>query len=283
MRRLAFAIVVVLIAATPRPAASDQWARSFPITGKPTVRMRVRDGGVHVSRAAGREVTVLVTTLGWRIAPGHVTVTTRQNGDQVEVEVRQPNPWFQINFVPRSIRIELKVPAEADLDLRTGDGGVEVEPLAGEVSIVTGDGHIALEGVRGRVHLESGDGHIEATGMDGSLEAHTGDGRIHVGGRFDALHLESGDGRVIAEAREGSRIGDGWSVTAGDGPVTLRIPAGLSASLDAHTGDGGISLDLPVTVSGDFGRHTLRGTLNGGGATLTLRTGDGGIRIEKSE
>jgi hypothetical protein len=52
------------------------------------------------------------------------------------------------------------------------------------------------------------------------------------------------------------------------------------AELDAHTGDGHVSLDFPVTVSGRLSTSNIRGKLGNGGPELTLRTGDGSIRLE---
>ena len=51
--------------------------------------------------------------------------------------------------------------------------------------------------------------------------------------------------------------------------VIVQPPASL------NTGDGQVSVDLPVTVSGPVKRSHVRGTLNGGGGSLTVRTGDG--------
>jgi len=70
-------------------------------------------------------------------------------------------------------------------------------------------------------------------------------------------------------------------IRTGDGSVRLRIPDDLAADLDVHTGDGSIRSDLTVTVSGTVGRSTLRGKLNGGGATFLVRTHDGSIHLEK--
>jgi hypothetical protein len=72
-----------------------------------------------------------------------------------------------------------------------------------------------------------------------------------------------------------------WSVHTGDGHVTLRLPENFAADLDAHTGDGKVTVDFPVTISGSVGGSELRGKLNGGGETLTVRTGDGAIHLER--
>jgi len=52
--------------------------------------------------------------------------------------------------------------------------------------------------------------------------------------------------------------------------------------VDLHTGDGHISLDMPVTVEGRLGGNNIHGKLNGGGNLLTIPTGDGSIKLQKS-
>ena len=102
---------------------------------------------------------------------------------------------------------------------------------------------------------------------------------MNVRGRFDALDLRTGDGGIEAAAEPGSKVEAPWSLRSGDGSITLRLPEGLGAELDAHTGDGGIVLDKPVTVTGTISENTVRGKLGPGGLPLRIHTGDGSIRL----
>ena len=73
-----------------------------------------------------------------------------------------------------------------------------------------------------------------------------------------------------------------WTIHTGDGSVDLTLPDGFQANLDAHTNDGRISLGFPVTVDGIISKSEVRGKINGGGGALTVRTGDGSIRLMRS-
>ena len=42
-----------------------------------------------------------------------------------------------------------------------------------------------------------------------------------------------------------------------------------------------MQLDFPVTVSAELSPSTVRVLMNGGGPPLSIRTGDGNIRLEK--
>ena len=75
-----------------------------------------------------------------------------------------------------------------------------------------------------------------------------------------------------------------WDITTGDGSVTLSLPDGFNAEIDAHTGDGRVHLrDLSLrNVAGQFGRHSVRGQLGAGGSMVRVRTGDGSITLRRS-
>jgi hypothetical protein len=71
----------------------------------------------------------------------------------------------------------------------------------------------------------------------------------------------------------------GWELNSGDGSISLRLPRELLADIDLRTGDGHINANLPVTVNFLNGHHEMHGKLNGGGAPISVRTGDGSINI----
>lgn len=272
------ALVSVVAAA---PARADEWSKKYGVSGKAEVRVETNDGNIDILSSDQKEVDARVITIGWAI-PKDVRVTESQTGDHITIEARAPRTsWNWFGSSHHSLRIEVRVPREADLDIHSGDGNVSVQPVSGRVRVDTSDGNIDVDGLKGDVRLHSGDGHIQGRGVDGALDVDTGDGHITMRGRFDALNLRTGDGNIDAEVESGSKMSGSWSVRSGDGNISLRLPEGFHADLDAHTGDGHISLDFPVIVSGSLSESTVRGKMNGGGQPLTIRSGDGSIRLEK--
>jgi DUF4097 and DUF4098 domain-containing protein YvlB len=240
--------------------------------------VKADDASVTVEAATGPQIAVEVTTEGWPIGSGGVTVKDSQDGNRVAIEVRRPRGnLFSLGH--RSIAIVVSVPSPADLDVQTGDGSIEVSPLSGSLSLKTGDGSITADGLEGEIHLTTGDGSIRATDLAGQLVAHTGDGNMDVRGRFEGLDLHTGDGNIEAAAEEGSRLQSAWALHSGDGNITLRVPRDLGADLDAHTGDGSIELERPVTVTGRISESAVRGKIGAGGPPLRLNSGDGSIHI----
>jgi hypothetical protein len=265
------------------PARADEWNKTYPISGRAQVHVETNDGNVNVFTGDQKEVGVHVETTGFHISEHDVKVNVRQDGDRIDVDVRVPNHWcvFCVN-VHRGLKIDVHMPREGDLNVTTGDGHVELDPLSGNMDIHTGDGHIRVRGAKGEIRLRTGDGHIEARELDGRLDASSGDGHIRVDGRFDVLNLKTGDGSIEARVAAGSKMAGSWTIHTGDGSVDLTLPDSFQADLDAHTNDGRISLGFPVTVDGIISKSEVRGKINGGGAALTVRTGDGSIRLMRS-
>ncbi len=243
-------------------AFADDWNNTFPVTAKPDFRLVTDDANLNVVSSDAKEIRVNVTTRGWKI-PDDVKVVERQDGDHVNVEVRMVHKEHISWGVNRSIRVDVTVPRETNLDLRTGDGNVVVNA------------------VKGSGHIQTGDGNVDLNGLDGTLNASTGDGNLKVRGRFDELTLHSGDGNMAVYVEQGSKATASWVLRTGDGNLDLHLPDGFSADVDAHTGDGQITSDFPISTSGQLRENALRGKLNGGGNTLELRSGDGTIHLSR--
>ena len=270
---------LALWGATKTPA--DEVTKTFPVTGHARVHVETDDAAVRVSTGDIKQVEVRVDYSGYKL-DRDLRVTTSQNGDSVDVSVKTGGTFWNWGARHTSLRVEIHMPKEADLTIRTGDGNVQADSINGNVDVTTGDGSITVQGVKGTIRFHTGDGHIEARGLDGRVEASSGDGHINLEGRFDALNIKTGDGSVNARATAGSKLQSTWTIRTGDGSVDMEIPGDLQADIDASTHDGHISLGLPVTVEGTFSSSQIHGKMNGGGQSLTIRTGDGSIHLSKS-
>ena len=264
-------------AATP----ADEVTKTFPVTGHARVHVETDDGAVRVSTGDIKQIEVRVDYSGYKLDKD-LRVSTSQNGDSVDVSVKTGGSLWRWGVRHTSLRVEIHMPKEADLTIRTGDGSVQADSISGNVDVTSGDGSITVQGAKGSLRFHTGDGHIEGRGLDGRVDASSGDGHISLEGRFDALNIKTGDGSVNARATAGSKVQSTWTIHTGDGSVDIEIPGDLQADIDASTHDGHISLGLPVTVEGTFSSSQIRGKMNGGGQSLTIRTGDGSIHLSKS-
>ncbi len=294
-----FAALLTIAGLTPR-ASAEEFSKVYAISGRAQVRVDTNDGSVRIATGDSKQVEFRVIYTGYQIDK-NLHIDTRQNGDNVEINARVTGHWgFSLGVNHRNVRIEVRMPKDADLQIDTGDGSVETQPLngrvkihtgdgsvkvqavSGNVDIDTGDGSITLEGAKGDIRLHTGDGHIDARNLDGRVDANSGDGHIKIDGRLDALNVKTGDGSIDARIEPGSKLVGGWSIHTGDGSVDVVLPPDLQANIDASTNDGHISLGIPVTVEGTFSNSQIHGKMNGGGQSLTIHTGDGSIRLSKS-
>lgn len=263
MKRIAFAIVLLSLAAA-LPAGADEWSKTYTLSGKPNLRVETSDANIRVSTWDQNTIEAKVITTRYKIGEDGIRIEEHQNGDSVEIDVRYPHHNFNIEWGQHKVDILIQMPREGKVNLRTGDGKIEIAGLKGEMDLHSGDGSESLDGVDGKLHADTSDGHI------------------HADGRFDELDVKTGDGHVEVRAAAGSSLSAGWRLETGDGNVTLAIPADLAADVDLHTGDGHIDLDMPVATSGQMRENEVRGKLNGGGSSLTIHTGDGSIHLRKS-
>jgi hypothetical protein len=254
---LAFGAVAVL------PAYADEWSKTYTLSGKPDLRVETSDANIRVTTWDQNTIEAKVTTSRYKIGEGGIRVEERRTGDMVEIDVRYPHHNFNVEWGPHRVDIIIQMPREGNVNLRTGDGKIELSGLKGSMDLHSGDGSENLDGVDGRLHATTGDGHIQADG------------------RFDDLELKTGDGHLDVRAREGSSLSAAWRLETGDGSVSLEVPGDLAADVDLHTSDGHIDLDMPVTAEGKLRQNEIHGKINGGGSLLTIRTGDGSIHLRK--
>lgn len=139
----------------------------------------------------------------------------------------------------------INVPRKNDLDLNANNGGVSITGVHGNVRFDTTNGGVRLTDLAGRV---------SGSTRNGGLTVNLG------GSRWE---------------------GDGIDVETSNGGVTLAIPDGYNAALDAGTTNGGLRVDFPVTVQGTLTgrRNTLSTTLGSGGPEVRVRTTNGGVKI----
>jgi DUF4097 and DUF4098 domain-containing protein YvlB len=253
-------LILLASLAAWQSANAEEWQKHWNVSGKPELHVSAGDASVIVEPGGNDSIDATVTTRGWSIGDSGVRITEHQNGNRVDLDIKLPQTHFSWGG-NRSIRVEVHVPRALMAEIHTGDGSIQLHDLAGSI------------------RADTGDGSIDAQQLDGALDAHTGDGSVHVSGRFDNLQLHTQDGSVQLTVMKGSRVNADWRVQTGDGSVQLRLPQELNANLELHTGDGHIHMDLPLTVTSVKSEHGVQGKLNGGGALLLVRTGDGSISI----
>lgn len=269
-------------------------------TGRVEVSGRITAGnwGVFSSRSSAEEAVRRV----------EANPPVEQSGNRIRIG-RLDEAWLLPHV---SISYLLVVPADTALVSKTGSGShliegvrgmvtassgsgaIHVRDAGGDVRATTGSGSILAEMVGGSLSAGTGSGAIDGVNVKGGISVKTGSGSVHVsqagGGPVDAssgsgsIHLTGLHGSVRASTSSGTLNVQGeqtsdWRLSTSSGNVTIELAGRPAFALDAHSSSGRIDTQYPVTVSGTIGRRELRGSVNGGGPLLHVRTSSGGIRI----
>jgi DUF4097 and DUF4098 domain-containing protein YvlB len=249
-----------------------------------------------------------------------ITITTE--GDRVIVRaIRQHESlgsqlWKMLGQTRTEARYTIRVPANFNADLDTAGGDISANNLTGNVKVDTSGGNLNFAQIHGDVHADTSGGDITAKNCDGSTNLDTSGGRIEVTGGRGSLSADTSGGQVTVLNRVGDtkvessggklRLGNisgklnaetsGGSVSvilpspvAGDvrletsgGSITVLTPPNAALTIDAETSAGSVRSDLPISgVRADS--DSLKGTLNGGGTKLVLRSSAGSIEIVSAE
>jgi Putative adhesin len=292
MSRLSLLTLAATVLVTPSCAINiDQEGyiareeKRFPAATVVDLHLYTFDGGVEVRSWDKPEIVVEVEKRGQdQEAISKIQILAERTGNRIQIEARHPgNRSFAIGrFTSPSARFLVTVPRKTNLVIRSGDGSIVVERVSGRHELRTSDGGIRTLETTGELLAESGDGTIQLEEAGGRIEARTLDGSLRVTGTPTSLRARSGDGSVVLRIRRGAVMSEDWVVTTEDGPVSVELPDGFSADIEADPGsDGRARSDLTlVNVSG--GTRTeriLRGRLGQGGHRLLIRTGDGTIKL----
>ena len=212
-------------------------------------------------------------------------------GDALRVDA-SPNGGIAVHGWNRQeVQLEAKVVA-------TADTMEQARSLVGQVRVLTDGGRVRAEGPRtedgsgwsvsfdlmapgqGNLDLQTRNGGITIEDVEGRLTFRTTNGGIRLKNVNGDVRGSTTNGGVSVELAGGGWRGEGLDVETTNGGVKMAVADGYSARLEATTRNGGVRSDIAVVVqAGD--ERTLNADLGGGGATVRLRTVNGGIHVAR--
>ena len=295
--------------------------RDFTVRSGQTLWLDTERGSVRVRGASGNQVHVTVLKGVDDVSEDRaydlfdrfeVDFRETSSGLSIEGDYDGDRGWRRNRL---HVAFEITLPEDFNVDVQTAGGSIDVRGLLGEanldtsggsitaidiggpISLDTSGGSVTAENIGGRALLNTSGGSITARDIKGDVDCDTSGGSITVDGAEGdvvahtsggSIRLDNIYGTVEAETSGGSITAD--LAMAPDGPMKLETSGGsislyladdTRADIDARASGGRVRSDLPVLVQGEISRSRLRGTLNGGGPLLTLRTHGGGIKINR--
>ncbi|MDQ7842536.1 MAG: DUF4097 family beta strand repeat-containing protein [Armatimonadota bacterium] len=236
----------------PRPAGRRARV-DFEITVPRGVgaRIDVAKGDLSLDRVAGAEL---------HVARGDVRVAGLEGALRADVVSGD----LEIRRVEGDVRVDIKSGDVAASDIR---GRVEGRILNGDVAIQESRG-AALDLVNGDVDLRRVAGPVAVTTKSGDVRL------VH--SRSTEVNVRTLAGEVEIDLEE--LVQGAVVVETISGDITLAVPADSRATIDASTRSGSVSVGLPLTEQ-TAGVRSLRGVLNGPGATVRLLATSGDVVV----
>jgi len=275
----------LLCSAMPARAAAQHIEKHFAVKNRPVVVIHnVANGRIEVKSSKNPEIVVVGI----------------QNSSKVGLEVEQVGDRIDVtsNILDASAQpleletnLQLTVPEETELQLKTETGLIYVEQVMGDMS---------LESVAGDVHLKEVSGYIIVRTTGGSLVC------TQCAGKLDFKSV-SGGAQILQPAltnvslftMSGNILFDGdfirtglYSMKSGKGLVEVRFSSNDSFDLKAQTNMGTVDNQASAYLKPDAHglkhipskfTHALFGSVGQGLAKVELSSYSGTIRILKRD
>jgi Putative adhesin len=191
---------------------------------------------------------------------------------------------IQVSQTPGGLKIETKMPRDQDgfmdwLMGKSAAAGANYRirvPRQAVIAAANVNGDLTLRGTRAGARLVNVNGAIAVNAVQGDVNAETVNGKIALTGLDGGVKATTVNGGIEAELAEISRDTHFETVNGG---VAVRMPASSRLNLDASMVHGAVQSDFKVAGPSGKKKNILKGTVNGGGSKMTIRTVNGTIEI----
>lgn len=237
------------------------WTESFRWAGLVerghTVWIRNMNGPVSIEAAEGDSV-VITGDKSWRRSDPHsVQIAAFPDNGAVTVcaiwvraeeqATCEPGGHYSMKGVRHNdvaVRFTVQVPKGVKVDASTVNGRIDADGAQGDLKLLT---------VNGGIDASTTQGGINATTVNGGIDASIGD--------------LGPEGEVALRTVNGS--------------ITVALPQGLNADLDAQTVSGRVNTDFPVQVAGKISARHVEARIGSGGRRVELKTVNGSIELQQ--
>jgi DUF4097 and DUF4098 domain-containing protein YvlB len=276
-------------------AAEKRLDRTFTVAPGGRLTIESEGSDLRVEGTSGNQVEVHILMKGSESSLERMTLTAEQSGNDVAVVTRHESGKWTDWFGGWNLdgRVEVKVPHEYNIDIRTSGGDIVVAQLQGDARAKTSGGDIRVSEMHGPVEMQTSGGDVRAEQIQGNTRLGTSGGDIdvtRVTGDLDAktsggyIHLTDISGKVVARTSSGNVIASG---IRGDSDLKTSggdIRAAIDGKISAHTSGGNVTAELigtnrGISVSSSGGDLTVRVPKDTTGA-LNASTSGGSVRTE---
>ena len=276
---------VVLFWPAASGAAPQRFEKHFPVKGRPLVVIQnVANGRIEVKSSKTSEIVVSGIQASNKINVDIVPVDNRIDVSASVLDFAAPPEELEAN-------LQLTVPEETELQLRTEKGLIYVEQVMGDMTLQSVAGEIHLKEVSGYIVVRTTGGSLVCTQCAGKLDFNSVSGNAQVlQPALTNVSLFTTSGNILFD---GDFIRTGvYTMKSGKGTVEVHFSGNDSFDLKAQTATGNVDNQAetyfkpdPHGVKHMASRFTkgLFGTVGTGLAKVELSSYSGTIRILKRD
>lgn len=237
--------------------------RTYPATDVRQLSVSTKNGKIEVGTTSDTAITAHIT----RVCYGRdeadaerylrdVTIEDTISDGALVITARMPagNRTYGANF-------EVSVRESTACNVTTSNGSVSVAGLVADIAASTSNGEVKLLDTRGRADLSTSSGKVTVTVHRGAVQARTSNGAINC----DLAELGPSDQAMLRTS---------------NGPITLLLPADVSATFDARTSNGAITFEGFSNIRFDTNENTHKtGQIGSGAAAVSIETSNGEVVV----
>jgi DUF4097 and DUF4098 domain-containing protein YvlB len=276
---------ILLSAGAPAEAAGQHLEKHFAVKGRPVVVIHnVANGRIEVKSWKNAEVDVVASQTSNKIG-----FELEQVGDRIDVTASIVDLAAQP--VELEASLQLTVPEETELQLKTETGLIYVEQVTGDMTLESYAGDVHLKEVSGYIIVRTTGGSLVCTQCAGKLDFKSINGGAQVlQPALTNVSLFTTSGNILFD---GDFVRTGlYTMKSGKGLVEVRFSGNDSFDLNAQTTTGTVDNQAAAYLKPDShgmkhlaSRFTkgLFGTVGQGLAKVELSSYSGTIRILKRD
>jgi hypothetical protein len=162
-----------------------------------------------------------------------------------------------------------------DLDLQTSGGGIDAKNCNGRIKLSTSGGGLRLENLKGAINAHTSGGGVDGDNIEGELITSTSGGGISLKRMNCSLEASTSAGSLYAQM---IHVGKYVKLNSSAGNVDIELPARQGLDLDLR-GES-VNHHQLNGFNGDWGKDHVRGTVNGGGSSVSADANSGSVNVK---
>ena len=267
----------------------DRFERAFAVAGIPTLRVSNTSGDTRVGAGESGVVIIHARRYVRGVSADHArqllesfSIDIVQDGDTIVVTPghTERNERDLVRGRRVAVDLDITVPREAVLDVRSTSGDVQVSALRGRFAVQNVSGDVVLADLQGPLHLRTVSGDVRVTSFVGQCECNSVSGDLGFAGarlRQADLHTVSGD--ISFDGDLDAAPGHRFRSVSGNVSLALTGP---SFRIDYKTLSGDLDCRREARVAHE-GRRDRLVLVGEGLVRVQVKTVGGDLRVAGSE